>query len=139
MALPQLRADGTLPPGTHRATLAELATAFDQAGSTARSVLSAALRRAVALIRSTDPVATIYVGGSYVTDKLDPSDLDLAVRSDVWTDASFAAALTTTYPSEAQLVSAFFNRTSDTQHMENHFRRIRGRPADRKGIVEIIP
>jgi len=139
MALPRLRPDGALPPGTHRATIAELASAFDQASSATRPALGTVLRHAVALIQSADPAAFIYVGGSYVTDKRDPSDLDLAVRSDGWSDASFDAAFTATYPGGTQLLDAFFNRTSDTQHMEDHFRRIAGHPADRKGIVEIVP
>jgi hypothetical protein len=138
MALPQLRADGVLPPGTHRATIADLTAAFDQPGSTTRPALSAVLRHVVALIRSTDQAAIIYVGGSYVTAKRDPSDLDVAVRSDVWSDASFDAALHATYPGGTHLLDVFFNRMSDTQHMENHFRRVVGRPADRKGIVEIV-
>jgi hypothetical protein len=100
MALPKLRADGTLPPGTHRATLAELTTAFDQANSAARPALSLALRHAVALIRAVDAAAIIYVGGSYVTDKRDPSDLDLAVRSDIWSDAAFNVDLSAAYPNE---------------------------------------
>src|SRR5579884_3620260 len=104
MALPQLRADGTLPPGTHRATLTELAAAFDQSSSTTRPALGAVLHNAVALIRSRDPAAIIYVGGSYVTDKRDPSDIDLAVRSDLWTGTAFDAAFSAAHSSEVHLI-----------------------------------
>jgi hypothetical protein len=138
MALPKLRPDGTLPPGTHRVTLAELTAAFDQAGSTTRPALSAALRHAVALIWSTDPAAIIYVGGSYVTVKRDPSDLDMAVRSDVWSGTAFGAAFSAAHPNEVSLVDVFFNRIGDAQHMEDFFREIAGDPTARKGIVELI-
>lgn len=138
MALPKLRANGTLPPGTHRATLVELISAFDQASSITRPSLRAALRHAVALIRSADTAAIIYLGGSYVTDKRDPGDLDLAVRSDVWSDATFTVDFSAAHPSEIHLVDVFFNHTGDTQHMEDFFREIAGDPAARKGIVEII-
>jgi predicted nucleotidyltransferase len=113
-------------------------TAFDQAGSTTRPALSAALRHAITLIRSADPAAIIYVGGSYVTDKRDPSDLDLAVRSNVWTGAAFDAAFSAAYPSEASLIDDFFNRIGDAQHMEDFFREMMGQPADRKGIIEVL-
>jgi hypothetical protein len=99
--------------------------------------LSAALRHVAALIWSADLVAIIYVGGSYITGKRDPSDLDLAVRSDIWTGAAFDAAFSATHSSEALLVDMFFNRTSDAQHMEDFFREVVGDPTARKGIVEI--
>ena len=138
MAIPQLRPDGTLPPGTYLATLGELAAMFDQQGSTARPALNAALQHAATLIWSADAAAILYVNGSYITDKHDPLDVDVAVRSDVWDDTRFAAAFAATYPAEMLLVDIFFNPKQSAQHMEDLFQEVQGSPA-RKGIILLRP
>lgn len=138
MALPQLRPDGTLPPGTYPATLGEIATAFNQQGSTMRPALNAALQHAASLIWSRDATAILCVDGSYITDKRDPLDVDMAVRSNVWDDTQFVAAFAATYPTEAFLIDVYFNPKQSAQHMEDLFREIQG-SSTRKGIIQALP
>ncbi len=130
MAIPSL-VNGVLPPGTYSATLGEVRASFDQPGSRTRLTLNAALEHAANLIWSRDVTATLYVNGSYVTAKVDPLDVDLAVRSDVWDDTQFAAAFSAAYPGEDMLVDFFFNPQQSSQHMEELFREIQGAPQRR--------
>jgi hypothetical protein len=78
MPLPALRADGTLPPGVHAATLEELLAAFPSV-TPRRHLLNDALTNAVAVIRRLGLADEIAVDGSYITDKAEPSDVDLVV------------------------------------------------------------
>lgn len=73
-----MRRDGTLPPGVHRATIDEVLAAYPPA-TQQRQILNDSLQRAVLELRALDASLTIYVDGSYVTDKLDPGDVDLLV------------------------------------------------------------
>jgi hypothetical protein len=137
MSIPPL-VNGVLPPGTYSATLDEVRAAFDQAGSRTRLTLHAALAHAAAFIWSRDATAILYVNGSYVTDKVDPIDVDVAVRSDVWDDTQFAAAFSAVHPGEEALVDFYFNPTQSAQHMEELFREIQGSTA-KKGIIQLMP
>jgi hypothetical protein len=137
VAIPSL-VNGVLPPGTYSATLAEVTQAFDQVGSTTRAVLDLALQHAVALIWARDPTAVIFVGGSYVTAAIDPGDVDLAVRSDIWRDVLFTAEFTAAYPADALLVEVFINAKQSAQHMEDFFREIQA-STTLKGIIQVLP
>ena len=137
MSLPSL-VNGVLPPGTFTARLNEVVATFDQHASVTRPALSLALEHAVTIIWSSDPAAVIYLDGSYVTDKVDPVDVDLAVRSDVWTDSLFLSAFTSAYPGEETLVDFYFNTKQSAQRMEELFREIQGQTA-KKGIIYLIP
>jgi len=137
MKIPPL-VNGVLPPGTYLATVPEVLAAFDQTGSSIRPTLNSALEHAARLIWSRDASAILYVNGSYVTDKLDPLDVDLAVRSDTWDDMQFVAAFSAAHPSETALVDVFFNSMHSTQHMEDLFRDIQGKSA-KKGIIQLLP
>jgi uncharacterized protein DUF6932 len=137
MPLPSL-VNGSLPPGTFIATLAEVVAAFDQPGSVTRPALNRALEHAVTLIWSGDSAAIIYLDGSYATDKGDPVDVDLAVRSDVWTDSLFLSTFASNYTGEETLVDFYFNTQQSAQRMEELFRKIQGQTA-KKGIVQLIP
>ncbi|MGH2514666.1 MAG: DUF6932 family protein [Ktedonobacterales bacterium] len=137
MPVPSL-VNGVLPPGTYQATLSELVAAFDQLGSNTRPALNAAVRHAAALIWSRDASAIIFINGSYVTDKRDPLDIDVAVRSYVWDDALFTAALFAAYPGEEALVDSYFNVQQSQQRMEELFRQIQGRSVQ-KGIIQLLP
>lgn len=130
--------NGVLPAGTYVATLAELQAAFDQPGSHTRPALHAALEHAATLIWSRDTAAILYVNGSYVTDKLDPLDVDVAIRSDVWDDSLFVAAFSAAYPGDEVLVDVYCNPQQSTQHMEELFREIQG-SSTKKGIIQLIP
>jgi hypothetical protein len=71
--LPPHTRDGTLPPGVHHATWREFARRF---GSTPhRRRLLAGLRRALKALRAAG-CRTVYIDGSYVTDKEFPGDFD---------------------------------------------------------------
>lgn len=137
MAVPPLK-DGLLPPGVYSASLAEVGAAFDQMQSRTRQTLNQALEHAATLIWSKDPIAAIYVNGSYVTDKTDPVDVDLAVRSDIWDDTLFLAEFAQMYPGDVSLVDFFFNSTQSPQHMENLFQEVQG-SSIHKGIIRLLP
>jgi hypothetical protein len=137
MAIPAL-INGVLPPGTYPATINEIWATFDQARSMTRPALNLVLQHAVALIWAKDPTALIYVDGSYITSKVDPEDVDLAVRSDIWDDTLFAVAFTAAYPGEERLLDFFFNDKQSKQHMEDLFREILGSTV-RKGIIQLLP
>lgn len=137
VTIPPLR-NGVLSPGTYLATLDEIEAAFDQSGSSMRPALNAALRHAAALIWSRDASAILYVNGSYVTEKLDPLDVDVAARSDVWDDGMFAATFSAAYPSEIGLVDLYFNPHLSTQHMEDLFREVQASSV-KKGIIQLMP
>lgn len=137
MTIPPLR-NGVLPPGTYPATLDETEAAFDQSGSSTRPALNVALRHAAALIWSRDMSAILYVNGSNVTDKLDPFDVDVAARSDVWDDGLFAATFSATYPSEIGLVDFYFNPHHSTQRMEDLLREVQT-SSTKKGIIQLMP
>ena len=137
MTIPPL-VNGVLPAGTYQATLAEVAIAFNQPKSNTRPALNAALEHAAILIWSRDPTAIIYVNGSYVTGKVDPVDVDLAIRSDVWDDVLFAAVFSVSHPGEEKFIDFFFNPVQSAQHMEELFREIQGSSAQ-KGIIQLAP
>ena len=82
MSIPLL-VHGVLPPGTFQATLGEVTAVFDRSGSRTRSALNMAPGYAATLIWSQDAAAILSVNGSYVTNRVDPIDVDVAIRSDV--------------------------------------------------------
>ena len=137
MAIPAL-INGLLPPGIYPAPLQEVWDAFDQSGSATRPALNRALAHAVSIIWASDPQALIYVNGSYVTARIDPVDVDIAVRSDAWTDSSFLTAFVAAHAGEEPLVDFFFSPTQSTQRMEELFQETQGSPI-RKGIILLQP
>jgi len=72
--IPPCNDDGYLPPGIHPATLEEIAARFGQE-SDLRQVQMQSLRWLVDLARRAG-VQRIVVNGSFVTDKLEPNDVD---------------------------------------------------------------
>jgi hypothetical protein len=66
--------DGYLPPGIHSATLEEIAARFGQE-SELRHVQMESLRWLVDLARRAG-AQRVVVNGSFVTDKLEPNDVD---------------------------------------------------------------
>lgn len=120
------------------ATLGEMNAAFDQLGSRTRPALNTELAHAAILIWSRDATAVLYANGSYVTGKVDPVDVDVAVRSDVWDDTQFAASFSAVYPGEEAPVDFYFNPTQSAQHMEELFRDIQGSGVT-IGIIQLMP
>ena len=78
MPLPVLRADGTLPPGIHHATLDEVFAAFP-AATAERQALNTAVELCVATIKRLGLADQIALDGSYVSAKANPSDVDLVL------------------------------------------------------------
>jgi hypothetical protein len=78
MSLPALRPDGTLPPGEHAATLADVLAAFP-ATTPERQALNQALTQCVETVRRLNLAQQIAVDGSYTSDKATPGDIDLVV------------------------------------------------------------
>jgi hypothetical protein len=72
--IPRCNEDGYLPPGIHPATLDEIADRFGKE-SELRQVQMQSLRWLVDLARRAG-VQRIAVNGSFVTDKLEPNDID---------------------------------------------------------------
>jgi len=72
--VPAFNEAGYLPPGTHPATLAEIAARFGQE-SELRRVQIESLCWLIDLARRAG-VQRIVVNGSFVTDKLEPNDVD---------------------------------------------------------------
>jgi hypothetical protein len=70
-----------LPPGRHHvATLDEVFAAFPAATS-GRRLLDTALRRLVEVVTRLALGTSLVIDGSYVTDKAEPADIDLALFS----------------------------------------------------------
>lgn len=74
MPIPKLTSDGELIPGVHEATLKELEDEFGLS-SPRRIILMDGLKAAVANFKSAR-VSSIYIDGSFTTNKLEPNDID---------------------------------------------------------------
>ena len=72
--IPAFNDEGYLPPGLHRATVEEIRARFGRE-SELRRVQMESLRWLVELARRAG-VLRIVVNGSFVTDKLEPNDVD---------------------------------------------------------------
>jgi len=80
MPIPSLTTDGVLPPGVHTCTLEEIGAAFGtRAHSNQRMTLFTKLTELFALVRRSDLATAFYVDGSFITDKLDPGDIDILI------------------------------------------------------------
>ena len=98
--IPPLRADGTLPPGVHQATLDELLTAYPPINQQ-RQILNDSLARAVEALQSLDASLIIFVDGSYVTRKAEPNDVDLLIITAQHTEPQLTTYLDQVCPVEA--------------------------------------
>lgn len=78
MPLPAFNEEGDLPPGVHRATLAEVLERFGQ-GSVQRCAVSDRLNRLYQLVVSTGKLARFVVFGSFITGKEAPNDVDVVL------------------------------------------------------------
>ena len=132
--IPPCNEDGYLPPGIHPAGLEEIATRFGQESELRRAQMES-LRWLVELARGAG-AERIVVNGSFVTDKLEPNDVDcvLLIGADFPRDAAAEAELLAGVP--------FINlELVDTEG----FRQLTEKTfaTDRnlvpKGMVEVIP
>src|SRR4051812_29622201 len=76
VALPAFNQVGDLPPGVHRATLAEVLQRFG-GGSVQRRAVAGRLKHVYQLAVSTGQLARFVVFGSFVTAKDEPNDVDI--------------------------------------------------------------
>ena len=131
--IPSFNDDGYLPPGIHLATLDEIAARFGQ-DSELRRVQMDSLRWLIDLARRAG-VSRIVVNGSFVTDKLEPNDVDcvLLVGRGFPRDSAAAADLTAGLPfvnMELANLNAFREYTEKTFATD--------RDLVPKGMVEVI-
>jgi len=87
VALPPLTDAGELPLGVHRASLREILDQFG-VGSPQRKVLALRLERVYRLAEATNHLARFVVFGSFVTNKLEPQDVDVFLVMEDTFDAS---------------------------------------------------
>jgi hypothetical protein len=80
--IPDYNDNGYLPPGIHRATVEEMATRFGQE-SEVRQAQMESLRWLIDLARKAG-VQRIVVNGSFVTEKLEPNDVDCVLLIGWW-------------------------------------------------------
>lgn len=78
MALPDFNDQGDLPPGVHQASLSEVTERFGTTPAK-RQVLALRLERIYKLAGGTGHVARFIVFGSFVTDKIEPNDVDVFI------------------------------------------------------------
>jgi hypothetical protein len=76
MPLPPLTEDGELPPGVYAASLLEALDQFS-GGSAQRAAVALRLNRIYQVAQATGHVARFVVFGSFVTNKLEPQDVDV--------------------------------------------------------------
>ncbi len=135
---------GDLPPGVHRATLAETLERFGT-GLPRRKVMALRLQRIYRLARATGHLARFVVFGSFVTAKPEPNDVDVFL---LMSDTFDVGQLT----GEARLL---FDHAAGQSHFGASVFWLRGlaalggehaaiehwqikRDGSRRGIVEII-
>ena len=132
--IPNFNDEGYLPLGIHRATLEEITARFGQE-SEVRQVQMESLRWLVDLAWWTG-VQRIVVNGSFVTDKLEPNDVDcvLLIGPDFPRDATAEAELLAGLPfvnMELVDMEAFLQFTEKTFATDRNL--------VPKGMVEVIP
>lgn len=131
--IPQFNDEGYLPAGIHLATLDEIAARFGQ-DSELRRVQMDSLRWLVDAARRSG-VSRMVVNGSFVTDKLEPNDVDcvLLVEPGFPRDSASHAALTSGFP----FINMEFADWHDFQQFtEKTF--ATDRDLVPKGIIEVI-
>jgi hypothetical protein len=74
--MPPFNAQGDLPSGVYRATLAEVLERFGY-GAPQRVTVTERLQRVITLAQETGKLERVFIWGSYVTDKPEPGDIDL--------------------------------------------------------------
>lgn len=78
--LPEFDIDGDLPPGIYQATLDELERRLSRFVVSDRRInLFARFKQLVAMARRSGIVERLVVGGSFVTSKPEPNDIDIVI------------------------------------------------------------
>ncbi|HLQ45650.1 MAG TPA: hypothetical protein VK137_13015, partial [Planctomycetaceae bacterium] len=76
MPLPEFNRSGDLPDGVHVATLSEVLQRFGRSNR-ARQIMAKRLQSIFDVAQSTGCVERFLVYGSFVTNKLEPNDVDV--------------------------------------------------------------
>lgn len=142
MAVPPVRADGTLPPGIHRATLDEVFAAYPPV-SQQRQLLNQELNKLVAFCKSKAAVIELIIDGSYVTSKNEPEDIDAVLLFNatikVLTVESLGEAdIDTTHLVDAWVETEVWYRKWVTFFQMTMGDSQAGTPGYTKGVVQII-
>ncbi|MBL1259821.1 MAG: hypothetical protein COB33_004715 [Thiotrichaceae bacterium] len=74
MGIPALQTNGELPPGEHQASLAEVEAMYGSS-TDRRKLLMRGLREAASNFEMSG-VRTLWIDGSFITDKEAPNDID---------------------------------------------------------------
>lgn len=78
--LPEFDIDGDLPPGIHQATLDELEHRLSRFIVSDRRInLFTSFKQLMAMARGSGIVDRLVVGGSFVTSKPEPNDIDVVI------------------------------------------------------------
>jgi hypothetical protein len=144
MPLPEFDSSGDLPPGVHRATMAEVLARFG--GHTPeRQAVSTRLLRIYELAKATGKLDRFLIFGSYVTHKPNPNDVDvfLVMAPDFNVEDSVGATRSVFSHARAEIelgASVFWASRSVSQAALHNL--IEGwqekRDKTRRGIVEVI-
>jgi hypothetical protein len=144
--LPPFTQEGFLPDGTHDADLEEIRERFGTfQASERRPTLFARLKAYVEEARSSGIVVALVIDGSFVTSKSEPNDIDLVVilHGDLDISSEFAPdaynvlsrrRVRKRFGFDILLARAESDEVAQTM---DFFRRLRGAPHLRKGIVRI--
>ncbi len=134
MSIPPLQTNGTLPPGEHHATVAEVVGAFP-ATTSERQELNRALQDAMPAftrLKTLAPDMIVFIDGSFVTSKPSPNDIDILVLTDVLDEVQVQDF----FNQECPIPAIYFDLHADPigrRHLVNVFTRTRdNRP---KGII----
>lgn len=145
MPLPPLTESGELPLGVHSASLREVLDRFG-VGSDQRRALALRLTRIYDVAQATGHLARFVIFGSFVTDKIEPNDVDIFLLMTDTFDASQltgeARPLFDHAAAQAHFGSSVFwlrqlATWSDEQTAIEFWQVKRG--GGRRGIIDIVP
>ena len=140
--IPELQADGYLPPGVHEATEAEATFRFGTE-TPRRRRLVLRLRRWIELARSCK-ARRFLVDGSFITAKLEPNDIDAVVLLSPDFFSAVEGGASAAIELEHMLVSRHPEELfaaedeMDWNDWVEFFSRTREADGRRKGLVEVV-
>ena len=145
MPLPLLTENGDLPIGVHQATLPEVLDRFG-VGSDQRLALGLRLAQVYAVAQATGQLARCVVFGSFVTDRIEPNDVDIfLVMADTFDVSQLAGRARLLFDHAAAQAyfgaSVFWLRRLAAWPDEQaaiEFWQVK-RDGGRRGIVELVP
>ena len=146
MAIPELDEHGLLPTGVHDASLEEVRERFGQFhGSDRRVQLFAVLEKFAADAKSAALVQAMIVNGSFTTDKVRPSDIDLILVLREHIDLSrdlLPRQYNLVSPKRVKARHGFdvLYATDSPESLDplvEFFSQVRGQPELRKGMVRV--